>query len=62
MELKYFNDTQITVYKAEGNQIDLNLDLLFDGQLQRFQKNMSVTSACGSSSCGSCTSDTCNTQ
>ena len=59
--LKYFNDMHITVYKAESDRIDLNLDLLFDGQLKRFQSHMASPASCGSS-CSSCTSNSCSTR
>lgn len=59
--LKYFNDLQMTVYKAEGDRFDLNLDLLFDGQLKRFQSHMAEAASCGSS-CGTCSSDSCSTR
>ncbi|MFA9390781.1 MAG: NifB/NifX family molybdenum-iron cluster-binding protein [Prolixibacteraceae bacterium] len=60
MALRFFNEQKITVYKAEGDQVDLNLELLFDGQLKRFQAQMAEASSCGSS-CSSCSSDACST-
>lgn len=55
MALKYFNDQNITVYKSQSNIIDLNIELLLDGQLHRFDGDMAEASSCGSS-CNSCSS------
>lgn len=61
MALKFFNEQKITVYKAEVDHVDLNLELLFDGQLKRFLPQMAEASSCGSS-CSSCSSETCSTK
>lgn len=64
MALKYFTDQQITVYKAQGSLVDLNAELLVDGQLARFMPQMaeaSGCSSCSSSSDGSCSSSSCST-
>ncbi|MDA3929532.1 MAG: hypothetical protein PF541_11275 [Prolixibacteraceae bacterium] len=58
MALKYFNDQNITVYKALSNELKLNVELLLDGQLGRFLPQMAEVSSCGSS-CSSCSSDSC---
>lgn len=60
MALKYFNEQRITVYKAQGSIIELNAELLIDGQLSRFHPQMAEVSSCGSS-CSSCSSDSCST-
>lgn len=53
MALKFFKDQNITVYKAQSNLVDLNLELLLDGQLDRFDAQMAEAVSCGSS-CSSC--------
>lgn len=58
MALNYFLDQRITVYKAEGNKFDENLNLLLSGKLKRFMPQMADASSCGSS-CSSCSSDKC---
>ena len=60
MALKYFNENRITVYKSQGNSIQLNIDLLLDGQLSRYLPQMAEASSC-SSSCSSCSSESCGT-
>lgn len=60
MGLKVFREQSVQVYKSEGRNLTINMELILNGQLSIYATDTLQADSSCSTNCNSCSSSSCN--